>query len=167
MKLDHYSVEELAKLKLLSEADVIINPFESIKVKLKVNPRFDSKLQEGDDVDIEPVGQNLTIIAKSKVLPQRIVEVEFKTIYQNWTVRNGFVLGLIKAFGPFSGNGPTVPGTESDSRVNGMEAEEGELITMDEQCEICKDWSITELDGMFFHYEVNMPSQTWYKYTPG
>ena len=160
MKLDDYSNEELTKLKLLSEADVTIDPVEMTKVKLKINPRFDANLQEGDNVDIDMDEYNLALIFKSKVLPQRIVEVQIKTLYQSWTVQNGEVLGQIKAFGALSGKSHS----EFDLRVNDIEAEEGELITLDELCEICNDRSVTELDGVFSHQAVNASSRSCYKY---
>ena len=165
LKLDHYNDEELSRLKLLSDVeDVTINPIESTKVKLKINPRFDTNLKEGDDVDIEIEGQkNIVLICKSKVLPHRIIEVEIKTIKKSWTVKNGFVLGKIKAFGKLSGNDQSESEIKSDLEINDMQAE-GQLITLDELCEICKDRSVTQLNGIFSHQAVNVSYQTCYKY---
>ena len=158
MKLDHYCDDDLTRLRCLLEADVTIETSESTKVRLKINPRFDANLQVGDDVDIEMIGHNLELISKSKVLSHRIIEVEIKNIYRSCTVSNGLGIAHIKAFGALSGNDP------SDSENNEMEAEEGELFTLDELCEICNDRSVTELDGITSHQAVNVSSQTCYKY---
>ena len=168
MKLDHYNNNDLKQLKVLSDRNVKINSFESTHVKLKIHPRFDSDLQEGDNLDIL-IGSTMELISTSKVLPNRIIEVEIQTFTIDKTILPGSQLGWIKSYGSTTKSVESESGVVSETKSNTEKSDieddhQEKLFTLDELCEICNDRSVTELSGIFSHATVKVYSQTCYKY---
>ena len=101
MPLDHYSNKELHSLTILSEGKVIIDPLQTTRINLKINPRFDPELQEGHMVHFiltGKTGKNLELISKSKVLPNLVLNVEIKNTdhQKSRIIMPQNVLGTIK-----------------------------------------------------------------------